>query len=343
MYGMNRPTFPAAALAAAFAATTALANDSEAEWALGGLTLKTTAAVSMDREELFLSASEVRVDYVYTNHGPEPLEVLIAFPLPALPQQAGYLEYASYPDWSALDFSTTVDGQPVAWDVADRALIGTGADERDVTDLVTARGWPVHWVLDYAFLDTVQSLPEAEKAALAGSGLLASYRDEDGVLHVTPGWRGQRFILRTQTFPAEARVAVSHRYTPMIGGSVGGILYPDTRRDYPEGLAEYRQKWCTDDAFLRGVDRRLAGAPKGRTRFMSETWLGYVLSSGANWHGPIKHFRLVVDKGESGNLVSFCMNGVRKISPTQFEVVKENFEPTRDLDVLIVRFDDIRE
>ena len=32
------------------------------------------------------------------------------------------------------------------------------------------------------------------------------------------------------------------------------------------------------------------------------------------------------------------MNGGKKISPTQFEVVKTDFEPTRDLDVLIVTF-----
>ena len=49
-----------------------------------------------------------------------------------------------------------------------------------------------------------------------------------------------------------------------------------------------------------------------------------------------------VDKGEAGNLVSFCADGVRKIGPTQFEVRHTNFTPTRDLSVLIlqgVRYD----
>ena len=32
------------------------------------------------------------------------------------------------------------------------------------------------------------------------------------------------------------------------------------------------------------------------------------------------------------------MNGVNKIGPTQFEVVKTDFEPSRDLDVLILSF-----
>ena len=45
----------------------------------------------------------------------------------------------------------------------------------------------------------------------------------------------------------------------------------------------------------------------------------------------------MVDKGKPRNLVSFCMNGVKKISPTQCEVRRKNFEPSRDLDVLIVQ------
>ena len=72
--------------------------------------------------------------------------------------------------------------------------------------------------------------------------------------------------------------------------------------------------------------------------FYSETWLGYVLSSGANWKGPIKDFRLVVDKGAPDKLISFCMSGVKKISPTQFEVKKKNFEPKNDLNILIVNW-----
>jgi hypothetical protein len=44
----------------------------------------------------------------------------------------------------------------------------------------------------------------------------------------------------------------------------------------------------------------------------------------------------VVDKGAPANLVSFCDDGVRKISPTRFEVRHRNWRPDRDLEVLIV-------
>ena len=46
----------------------------------------------------------------------------------------------------------------------------------------------------------------------------------------------------------------------------------------------------------------------------------------------------MIDKGKPENLISFCMNGVKKISPTQFEIRKVNFEPAKDLSILIVEF-----
>ena len=61
-----------------------------------------------------------------------------------------------------------------------------------------------------------------------------------------------------------------------------------------------------------------------------------MLTTGANWRSPIGSFRLVVDKGKPGNLVSFCETGIKKIGPTQFEVRHSNWKPTGDLHVLII-------
>ena len=66
--------------------------------------------------------------------------------------------------------------------------------------------------------------------------------------------------------------------------------------------------------------------------------LGYVLKTATGWAGPIGHFRLIVDKGATGNLVAFCPADSRKISPTQFEVRKANYEPDHDLNILIVQW-----
>jgi hypothetical protein len=101
----------------------------------------------------------------------------------------------------------------------------------------------------------------------------------------------------------------------------------DTRQQ----IAEY----CMDQDFIAAVDRRSAKDSDGDPR-MPDRRIDYILTTGANWRSPIGSFRLVVDKGKPGNLVSFCETGVKKISPTQFEVRHSNWMPRRDLHVLII-------
>ena len=316
----------------------ASANDSEAEWALGGLAFKANDAISMDSEDLYLSAEEVKVDYTYTNHSDADQAVLVSFPLPAFPNEDyGWWDGASYPDWQFLEFRTTVDGREVAWDVVDRALAGG----KDVTALVAAEGMPLRWWEDYELLDRIEALPAQEVARLVGLGLLGP--DPEGYRAHVPAWQAQRVVTREQVFPAKATVRVSHRYRPQIGGSVGGLLHQLDDPEWAEQRSYYEERYCVDPYFLGGVKRRQAEAERKAAENdgyygYGETWLGYVLSTGANWRGPIKDFRLVVDKGRPENLVSFCMDGVTKISPTQFEVRRKNFEPVHDLNILIVQW-----
>ena len=117
---------------------------------------------------------------------------------------------------------------------------------------------------------------------------------------------------------------------------------PETR------FADYAKQYCIDKAFLAGFDKTYAArlkayASKGDDYAgvpHAEHWVSYVLKSGANWKGPIKDFRLVIEKDKPDNLLSFCGTGVKKISPTRFEMRKTNFEPSADLDILIVEFFD---
>jgi hypothetical protein len=64
--------------------------------------------------------------------------------------------------------------------------------------------------------------------------------------------------------------------------------------------------------------------------------VSYILTTANNWSGPIGKFRLVVDKGDSDAIVSFCGENVRKISPTEFEMTAD-YVPLRELDILIAR------
>lgn len=321
---------PLLAMTALALAVPVLGNDSEAAVSLGGIELVENRDISMDSEDLFISKEQVRVRYRYTNHSDRDQTLVIAFPLPPVKadDEAIYGD-RMIPDFSTLKFETTVDGKPVQLQLVKRAEIAG----RDITARLQELGWPLEWITGSgeppAFLKGI-SAPQA--ARLAAEGLLR--KDDRG--HLWPAWDVASHVTRKQLFPAHRTVEVTHRYAPMIGGSVAGTLLPSIRSEYPEHLKRY----CIDKAFLRGFDARLAARLKNEPDQMgySETWIGYILSSGRNWRGPIGSFRLVVDKGRPENLVSFCMNGVRKISPTQFEVRRTNFEPKGDLDILIVEW-----
>ncbi len=92
-----------------------------------------------------------------------------------------------------------------------------------------------------------------------------------------------------------------------------------------------------DQQFLAGIERARVAAKSPFGAPFSEERIEYILKTGANWSGPIKEFRLVVDKGDADNLVSFCGEDVKKIGDTQFEVKKTEFTPEGNLAILILK------
>lgn len=319
----------------AWAISTASANDTQANVTMGGLIFEQNDQISMDSEDLYLSLDQVRVRYTYTNHGDKPITLLVAFPLPDVPLEGSDPEWteSSYPDWESIAMKTLVDGRPVGLMRIDSAKV----NGQDVAQRLKQLGWPVvHWA-DPDFPNRINALPDDDKAALVAEGLLTTEYAMEG--EVRPAWIVSTSFVRTQTFPPGVPITVEHSYVPMQGGTVGSALGRDFReqgRLDPE--SEYVTQYCVDDAFLRGFDRKryLPSGAENAQVYPIEQWIGYALRPGANWKGPIKRFRLTIDKGEPERLVSLCMDGVRKVSPTRFEVIKTDFEPDRDIDLLFV-------
>jgi hypothetical protein len=332
--------FFAAALATTTLSSPTNANDSSASIGVGGLVLKQNDAVSMDSEVLFISEERVTIKYRFTNRSDRDIETLISFPLPAIPNEInGHLGDQSYPNWKEdLKFTTLVDGKPVELSYHEQVSLIGDSKGKDIRPQLKALGWPERAWDDYQFVDKLQDLSSAQKAAYVKEGLLTKDEDSD---YLQPNWQLQTHVTRKQLFPAGKTIVVEHSYKPVAGGSVGGILEKRSRKE--AYFKEYAAGYCIDTNFLKGFDKRrysgkLDSDGNDLGMFYVETWLSYVLKSGANWKGPIKDFRLVVDKGSTDNLVSFCMDGVKKIGPTQFEVRKANFEPSKDLEILIVKF-----
>lgn len=324
---LKRAWLAAAATAAIVGTVAALANDSTAEMTAGGLVLKNSRNIDMLDEDLFVSADEIRVNYVFRNQARADENAIVAFPMPDRDlSQEGFGDIGR-----VRDFVTMVEGRPVQTQVERKALLGTA----DHTDRLARLGIPVAPPIDFVpgdpdpILAAWRRLSEADRQELKRLNL---FEEQDDWLR--PLWTVKETYYWNQIFPAGRDLRIQHRYKPGTGGSVGALLaFPDMRSE-PAGRDMIRD-YCADRAFLAGADRLRREA--GENGIPPEQRFGYILRTGGNWRSPIRNFRLVVDKGDPGNIVSFCGTGVRKISPTQFEMRRTNWRPDYDLKVLIIQ------
>ena len=312
----------------------ALANDSSAELSVGGLIFTHNADVSMESEELTITPTSVKVRYQFINQSTQPVTLTVAFPLPDidLSNPDANFDIPSTDPLNYVGFKTKVNGAPVKFDVRQRAILG----DKDVTDDVLAAGLPVLPI--GAQIDRINALPTDTKKRLADTGLLVqSGTDERGLPLYDGGWVARTTIIRKQTFPPGQPVAVEHEYRTSVGTRFDTALRKAIREKESTAaeIERYRADYCVTDSFLHGIDRR-AGAAEENVARLQERRITYILKTGANWAGPIKNFRLVVDKGRANRLVSFCADNVKKISPTSFEMTATAFVPQRDLKILLI-------
>lgn len=304
---------------AALAAPPAQANDSSAELAGGGLRLTYNPHVRMESEDLYVSRQEVRVDYVFRNVSGEPQDTLVAFPLPEIDGAElgdSDIGIASADPVNFVDFRVWADGAPVAYRVEERAsLLGI-----DVTARLRALGVPLNPMAHDAW-QKLLPLPAATRRALAAEGL-AVVESEDFIL---PQWRYGVVFYWRQAFPPGAPVRIRHVYRPVAGATVWyGEFFTD-----PEQVRTF----CIEPSFARAAQRQ---RERAGDNWPSIHWVSYILTTGANWAGPIGRFRLTVDKGAPEHLVSLCRDGIRKTGPTTFVWEATDFWPESDLKVLFV-------
>lgn len=315
-----------AALAAACLAAPAVANDSVASMGAGGLVLQRTDGIVMRSEDLFISADEIRVRYAFFNRTDGDISTIVAFPLPDI--AGGSEGDMALSDPSGLRFTTTVAGAPVATEVEQKAM----KDGVDHTALLREFALPLSPYAD-TVRDALAALPRPRIDRLIQLGLVEDRGYADGANAVgdfAPLWTLKTTHYWTQVFPAGEVLEVDHRYVPAVGASAGSA-FGDPGLAESDWFREDATRYCADDAFMAAARRK-----RERGEYLTETWVDYVLTTGANWAEPIGDFRLVVDKGSPANLVSFCGEGVRRISPTQFEMRRRDFTPDRDLAVLVL-------
>lgn len=304
-------------------AAPAFANDSTAETAAGGLVLTQSDSIDMLSEDLYVSAEDVRVRYVFRNQSAEDIRTLVAFPMPLHDLAIERDSDVAFPS----DFTTRVGGAEVSMQVERRATV----DDNDITELLDEVGILSSEIPAWQLGDALDDLPQDAQQRLIDAGAVEVI-EYSGRRRLEPMWQVSENWYWEQVFPAGEDLVVEHRYHPGTGGSVDtALMMPEFRSS--EWGRQMIADYCIDDDFLAGVERMRSS---GRYLAITERYLTYILTTGGNWRSPIGDFRLVVDKGEPENLVSFCAEGVRKIAPTQFEVRHRNWRPDRDLRVLIL-------
>jgi hypothetical protein len=317
---MNRLLAASSLLFSIVLALPTSANDSIATLGAGGLILVRAEMISMEKEDLFVSVDQVRVNYVFRNNDSQDRTYLVAFPMPQIdPQQ--YLESdISVPERSKenfMNFAITVDGTRIEPRLEMRALSGG----LDITDMITALNVPLNPLADET-RKALRGISREKLGPLIAMGAVV-VSDED----TSPAWSLRSTYYWQQKFPAKAPLTVAHTYTPAVGAA---FYYEDADSD-----GKLARDYCIDEGTGKAIGRKIAAGSKDSPYLMQRT-IKYILTTGANWQGAIGDFRLVIDKGSANAIVSFCMDGVKKISPTQFEVSKRDFHPTDELRILLL-------
>lgn len=333
---MNFPTLKTLlAIAMAATAAPALANDSIAELGAGGLVLSRSDAIAMESEDLFISMDRIEVDYVFRNRSDEDVEAVVAFPMPDIagnPWSMPAIPLDAQDNF--LGFEVRVDGRTLTPLLEHRAV----AVGIDVTDDLQSAGVPLYPFGDAA-KEALARLDAATVKDFLDRGIVVIDEFDAGAgwqRVVTPFWTLRSTYWWRTLFPAGKAVVVWHRYRPGVGASAGLTFFYEGRFQGDE-YASHKTRFCMDDAFERAI-LKIAKDAKGDWPPLMEHRIAYVLTTGGNWAGgAIDRFTLTVDKGDPGNLVSFCGEGVKKIGPTTFRMTKEDFYPERDLDILILK------
>jgi hypothetical protein len=312
------------------------ANDSTAELATGGLIFVQNDDVEMRAEDLFISTAEIRVRYRFFNHSAKDVTVLVAFPMPEI-KIDGPDDNISVPTEepiNILDFHTTANGTPVKTEVEQR-VFAAGIDR---TQYLRDLGIPLAPHLR-STNEALGRLPREKWDELVKNGLaeIEEYDVGKGMeKHLAPRWALRTTFYWQQTFPANAETLIDHRYRPSVGGSSGTSIGSSFWRPNDPDEKARVAKYCFDKDFLAAAENARKAAKTESAPFTEER-VEYILKTGANWSGPIKEFRLVADKGAVDSLISFCGEGVKKIAPTEFEMLKRDFKPDGDFSVLILK------
>jgi hypothetical protein len=332
------------------AAGGAAANDGFGGLSATGLTFARTDAVVMETEDLTITPDRISVSYTFRNITAADVTGEVIFPLPPIPLSGLMMSAWNLPADLASEnpfgFTVTVDGKavPVAvdriavveppWQAGRTAAAKYDAPGRDVTAVLARHGLPL--TLDAEDIRRrLLALPAAARADLAAGGVAEWYDPAPGEDFPPDAWANWSVVLRhhwTQRFPAGQVLRIDHSYAHHPPGGLFGWQHPPTE-DWQRDL---QARYCIDNGTSRAIARALPAGEDDATSWGMAWNIAYVLRTAGSWAGPVRRFRLTLDKGAADRVISLCAEGVVRTGPTTFVIEKTDFTPDRDLDILLV-------
>ena len=300
------------------------ANDSSASLGAGGLRFEKVDNIALEREDLDISRSMVKVRYTFRNTEQFDFRTLVAFPLPALKAAdmyfGGDIGFPKENPDNFVGFTVTVDGEPITPKHQTRAYV----NGVDVTKELQDAGLPINPMGEFLGIreSVLEKLPNETKRKLAAIGAIDWI---EGSELTEPRWRTQITYYWPMTFPAGKTVKIEHTYQPVVGA------FFLTKDLFDEDFIA--NDFCTDEAFKKAA---LGMMPTGENPMLIARDMSYILTTANNWKGPIGAFKLTIDKQTPGHLVSLCLDGIKKTGPTTFEFEAKDFTPDRELRILFL-------
>jgi hypothetical protein len=304
----------------------AFANGAMASFPAGGVEFKDNADISIAREDLLLSPSQVRVQYKFLSTATQPQTVTIGFPLPRVPSSpetpdtVGAVNGSGGDPRNYLGFGVAVDERPLIPILHEYAWLG----DTDVTAVLLEAGLPLLPIIE-TWAALVPQLDAATAKMLVDSGLVygsvGSYLD--------PLWDYQAVYEWSQDFePGETSVDI--RYRPLMGWPA------DYGNRYETG--EYADSACVDD------DLRAEIAARGR--YYDVAQLDYITTTAKHWNGPIAEFNLTIQasrpkrwSADGDVLFASCPVAPTRLSEYEWGFTAKDYVPDKDVRVFFYFFD----
>lgn len=349
------------------------ANDTTATVAAGAIRYSKSSDISMDSEILKVSTEQINVEYQFTNHSTQEITSTVVFPLPPSPLTFGDTGLV-YPGWDDLlhassfteqmtkfakspqdwqphygslkdkirhaaftDFKRTVDGQEYGYNCLTRAI---HKDGRDITSLLIEHDIPLSATFVRGFAgetDFIEERPKLQQK-LQKLGLINRENVVLWQLHINYVW--------SQVFPAQKTIHVTHSYRPHPGDfwwsaskDVENFEF-NHRDEIKPNQFEIKElkNYCPTQANMADIKAMCALnetnnlAPNYRAKEVR-----YILSTGNNWKGPIKKFRLEIVPPLPSTIVMTCFpTPLHKNEQGIYVVELENFMPQSDLKILFM-------